>query len=103
MQSMTLVLDGAVEVVQVRLDVMPDRVRDLTRRLSATERRRAERLVVERNRRRYAVARGLLREQLASRLGVAPDQVVRDVPEAGAIAARVFSPRESEAFLAPGP
>jgi 4'-phosphopantetheinyl transferase len=126
---------------------MPDRVRDLARRLSATERRRAERLVFERDRRRYAVARGLLREQLASRLGVAPDEVeldsgpfgkpgipqsdlrfnvarsgeaavfafsrgreigidvevVRDVPEAGVIAARFFSRRENEAFLALSP
>jgi hypothetical protein len=66
---MTLFFDGAVEVVPVRLDVMPDRVRDLPRRLSATERRRAERLVCE-----------------------------RDRP-----AARFFSRRENEAFLALSP
>jgi hypothetical protein len=66
---MTLFFDGAVEVVPVGLDVMPDRVRDLPRRLSATERRRAERLVFE-----------------------------RDRP-----AARFFSRRENEAFLALSP
>ena len=75
---MTLLFDGAAEVVPVRLDVTPDRVRELTGHLSAAERRRAERFVFERERRRYAVARGLLREQLASRLGVAPEEVELD-------------------------
>ena len=68
-------IDAAVEVLALRLDVLPDRARDLARHLSASERRRAEGLVVERDRRRYSVARGLLREQLASRLGVPPDEV----------------------------
>lgn len=72
---MTFFFDGAVEVVQVRLDVTPRRVRDLTSRLSAAERRRAARFVFERDRRRYAMTRALLREQLAARLAVAPDEV----------------------------
>lgn len=140
--------DGAVQVVAARLDVAPAIVDELERCLSGTERQRARRFVVERDRRRFIVRRGRLRHLLASRLGVAPGDIelecgpagkpelsrlmadgnlrfnvshsgeavayalargreigidieaVRDLPEADDIAARFFSQRENEAYLA---
>jgi 4'-phosphopantetheinyl transferase len=141
----------AIEVVAARLDAAPDAVRALSGWLSSTERARAARFRLDRDRRRYIVARARLRQHLALRLGMPPRSVrfvygangkpalardaaaadwrfnvshCRDVAvyalslgsdvgvdleaihplaEADEIAARFFSRRESEAYLALAP
>ena len=55
-----------------RLDASPDEVRALQAHLSAEERQRAARFFFERHRRRFVVARAILRELLGARLGVRP-------------------------------
>ncbi|HKS06196.1 MAG TPA: 4'-phosphopantetheinyl transferase superfamily protein [Gemmatimonadaceae bacterium] len=62
-------LDRAVEVVTTELDATPNTIRALTQLLSADERRRMSRLAFDSDRRRFAIARGTLRELLAARLG----------------------------------
>jgi 4'-phosphopantetheinyl transferase len=57
------------ELVVARLDEGVEGVAALTTLLSQSEKARAARLRFERDRRRYIVARGRLRELLASRLG----------------------------------
>ncbi len=64
----------AVEVRVARLDVPPARLARLERALSGEERARARRLA-EPTGRRFAAARGLLRELLGARLGVRPEAV----------------------------
>lgn len=57
-----------VEIVVARLDVGEDAVRALAASLSDAERQRACRFHLARDRRRYTVARGRLRQLLADRL-----------------------------------
>jgi 4'-phosphopantetheinyl transferase len=66
---------GAIEVVLARLDLRPPAVEALSRRLCEAEQRRAARFRFARDRRRFIVARALLRELLARRLGAAPEAV----------------------------
>jgi 4'-phosphopantetheinyl transferase len=66
---------GAVEIVTTRLDAEPETVRALARWLSAGERQRADRYVLERDRRRFIVARARLRQLLAARLSTRPQLV----------------------------
>ncbi|UGY14263.1 4'-phosphopantetheinyl transferase family protein [Bradyrhizobium septentrionale] len=66
--------DG-LEVLAFTLDVEPDIVRATGVCLNDGERRRAAGLRLERDRRRFVVARGQLRRVLASRLGIAPSAV----------------------------
>lgn len=63
------------EVVVARLDASPGEVRALQAHLSAEERQRAARFFFERHRRRFIVARAILRELLGARLGVRPAAV----------------------------
>lgn len=65
----------AVEVVASRLDLDPGAVDALAGWLHNDERRRAGRFRLARDRRRYVVARGLLRTLLAARLGTHPRSV----------------------------
>ena len=64
-----------VEIVVARLDVDGETAHALAGTLSDEERQRACRLRFARHRRRYIVARGLLRQLLASRLGTQPRAV----------------------------
>jgi 4'-phosphopantetheinyl transferase len=64
-----------VEVVVARLDVDQDTVHALTAWLSDEERQRACRFRLARDRRRYTVARGRLRQLLAERLRTHPRSV----------------------------
>ena len=141
----------ALEVVVTRLDVGPDVARAVVPLLSNVERERARRFAFERDRHRFVIARGRLRQLLGGRLNVAPDSVqlvygprgkpalarafagsglrfnvsrsgevavyafaydreigvdveeVRVLPDADAIAAQMFSPRESAAYFALSP
>jgi len=63
------------EIVVARLDVDREAAHALAGSLSDEERQRACRLRFARHRRRYIVARGLLRQLLASRLGTQPRSV----------------------------
>lgn len=65
----------AVEVVASRLDLDPGAVAALAGWLHDDESRRAGRFRLARDRRRYVVARGLLRQLLAARLGTHPRAV----------------------------
>jgi 4'-phosphopantetheinyl transferase len=71
-------MTSMTEVVVVRLDLEPERDT-----LSPTERHRARRFRFERDRRRFIVARGRLREELAARLGVRPERVALEYGENG--------------------
>ena len=66
--------DG-VEVVVRSLNVDPDTVRASASVLSAAEQQRAARFVFERDRRRFTVARGTLRNLLSERLDLQPEAV----------------------------
>jgi 4'-phosphopantetheinyl transferase len=66
------VTSRVVEIVMARLDARADRVRALSDLLSDDERRRLSRFAFDRDRRRFAVARGTLREVLGERLGADP-------------------------------
>jgi 4'-phosphopantetheinyl transferase len=63
------------EVVVARLDASSPEVCALQASLSAAERDRAGRFRFERHRRRFIVAHGRLRQELAVRLGVPPAEV----------------------------
>ena len=65
----------AVELVASRLDLDPGAVAALAGWLHDDECRRADRFRLARDRRRHVVARGLLRELLAARLGTHPRAV----------------------------
>lgn len=65
----------AAEVVVGRLDVGPEAVRASAALLSDEERQRADRFVLERDRRRFVVARGDLRRLLAARTNMPPESV----------------------------
>ena len=62
----------------VRLDVPPETSADLYATLTSDEQNRSARLRFERDRRRFVVARGVLRELLGSYLGI-PAGAVRFV------------------------
>jgi 4'-phosphopantetheinyl transferase len=143
--------DHAIDVVVTRVGAGSDAVRTAAALLSTAERQRASRLAFDRDRRRFIVARALLRRVLGARLGVRPESVelvygargkpalaprfaasnlcfnvshcddvavsavsrgreigidveaVRALPDADAIAARFFSPRETAAYQALDP
>jgi 4'-phosphopantetheinyl transferase len=63
------------EVVVTRLDVAAEAVRASAALLSEEERDRARRFAFERDRRRFTVARGRLRQLLGARLDMPPDSV----------------------------
>lgn len=65
----------AVEIIVRRLDVRPEALRARAAVLSDEEGDRARRFVFDRDRRRYIVARGVLRELLGARLGVRPHTI----------------------------
>jgi len=66
--------DG-LEVLAFMLDVEQDIIRGLGISLNEEERRRAEGLRLERDRRRFVATRGQLRRVLASKLGISPSVV----------------------------
>lgn len=76
---------GAVHVWRVRLDRLPDPYAPL---LDADERARAARFVFERHRRRFTVARGVLRQVLGRYLGVDPREPAFDYGDHGKPALR---------------
>jgi 4'-phosphopantetheinyl transferase len=67
-----LLSEDAVEVIATNLDPAAKGITALAELLSDSERERARRFVYERDRRRFIVGRGRLRELLAERLGVLP-------------------------------
>lgn len=67
--------DGEVHVWRTRLDPPTERVRDLEPALSGDERERARRLRFERDRRRFVVARGVLRALLARYTALEPAEL----------------------------
>ena len=147
-ESATRASASDYELYTTRLDLMPRAVRALAELLSEDEQQRASRLVFQRDRARFIVARARLRQLLGARLGVSPASVefsygargkpalaarfadcgvrfnvshsedvavygfaadrevgvdveaVRELPDADEIAARCFSVREYEAYLA---
>lgn len=62
----------ALDIVMTPLDIGPDEVRASAALLSCEERRRASKFVLDRDRRRFVVARARLRELLAQRLDLSP-------------------------------
>lgn len=66
--------DG-LEILSFKLDSEPDLTHDIDTCLSEDERRRAESLARERDRRRYVLTRSRLRHLLASRLGIPPSDI----------------------------
>src|SRR2546421_1434403 len=67
--------EGAVQVVVARTDVGSESVRASAAVLSDGERERARRFAFDRDRRRFIVARALLRRLLAARLHIPPPAV----------------------------
>src|SRR2546423_15366311 len=67
--------DDDVEIVVARPDVGPDAVSASATLLSDRERERARRFAFDPDRNRFIVARALLRQLLATRLGVRPEAV----------------------------
>src|SRR4051812_45198568 len=75
-EIMTTVLEkDGLEVLAFMLDAEEDLVRRIGVCLSAEERRRAQRLRLRQDRRRFVVTRGQLRGVLASKLGISPSDV----------------------------
>ncbi|MCP3416930.1 4'-phosphopantetheinyl transferase superfamily protein [Bradyrhizobium brasilense] len=66
--------DG-LEVLAFVLHVEQDVIRELSACLNEEEHRRAAGLRLERDRRRFIVSRGQLRQVLASRLGISPSEI----------------------------
>src|SRR2546423_6150605 len=67
--------EGAVQVVVARTDVGSESVRASAAVLSDGERERARRFAFDRDRRRFIVARALLRRLFAARLDISPQTV----------------------------
>jgi 4'-phosphopantetheinyl transferase len=88
--------DDEIDVVSARLDVTLDAVRASAALLSKEERQRAARFAFDRDRNRFVVARGRLRELLAARLGVPPGSVELVY---GARGKPALSPRFADAEL----
>jgi len=63
------------EATVIRLEKNVEEIRALSKLLSDTERRRADRFAFDRDRNRFIVARANLREMLATRLSVRPESV----------------------------
>jgi 4'-phosphopantetheinyl transferase len=76
-------MTAMTEVVVARLQAGAEEVRSLRALLSAAEQQRARRFRFERDRRRFIVARARLREELAARLGVRPEQIELEYGENG--------------------
>jgi 4'-phosphopantetheinyl transferase len=74
-QAIALHADSAVDIATTDLDVAPEVVRALARLLSASEMARASRFIRNRDRDRFIVARGRLRQLLAARLDEQPESV----------------------------
>jgi 4'-phosphopantetheinyl transferase len=70
-----LAISSEVQVVAARLDPAPQKACALALLLSHAERSRAARFRLDRERRRFTIARALLRELLAERLGVPPESI----------------------------
>ena len=66
---------GEVHCWSVRLDVPPETFASLHATLASDERSRSERLRFERDRRRFVVARGALRDVLGRYVGMRPDLI----------------------------
>src|SRR2546421_8298153 len=75
--------EGAVQVVVARTDVGSESVRASAAVLSDGERERARRFAFDRDRRRFIVARALLRRLLAARLDIPPQSVELAYGESG--------------------
>jgi 4'-phosphopantetheinyl transferase len=75
--------EGEVHVWRVRLDLEEAKRDALSRSLSAEERERAARFHFDRDRHRFQVARGVLRELLGLYLGIAPARVELGVGPGG--------------------
>jgi 4'-phosphopantetheinyl transferase len=73
--SLERLVDDDVEIVTTQLVAEPEAVRELLAILSSDERQRAGRFAFDLDRRRFIVARGRLRQLLATRLGVRPELV----------------------------
>ena len=73
--ELTVVQDGAIEIVVADLALDPAGVRACASVLSDAERERASRFAFFRDARRFIVARVRLRQLLATRLGVRPESV----------------------------
>lgn len=67
--------DDGLEVLAFMLDVEQDNIRLTGACLNEQERRRARRLRLEQDRRRFIATRGQLRRVLASKLGISPSDV----------------------------
>ena len=72
---MPVLENDGLEVLAFMLDAEPDVIREIGDCLNEDERRRAEGLRLERDRRRFVATRGQLRHLLASRLGIPPSDV----------------------------
>jgi 4'-phosphopantetheinyl transferase len=66
--------DG-LELLAFMLDLEPEIIREIGACLNEEECRRAERLRLERDRRRFVTSRGQLRRVLASQMGISPSEV----------------------------
>jgi 4'-phosphopantetheinyl transferase len=66
--------DG-LELLAFMLDLEPEIIREIGACLNEEERRRAEGLRLERDRRRFVTSRGQLRRVLASKMGISPSEV----------------------------
>ncbi|TJV39401.1 MAG: 4'-phosphopantetheinyl transferase superfamily protein [Mesorhizobium sp.] len=72
---MPVLENDGLEILAFMLDVEPNVVREMGVCLNEEERRRAEGLRLERDRRRFVATRGRLRQVLASKLGISPSEV----------------------------
>ncbi|WP_318013421.1 4'-phosphopantetheinyl transferase family protein [Mesorhizobium sp. B283B1A] len=72
---MPVLENDGLEILAFMLDVEPNVVREIGVCLNEEERRRAEGLRLERDRRRFVATRGRLRQVLASKLGISPSEV----------------------------
>ncbi|MER9668106.1 4'-phosphopantetheinyl transferase superfamily protein [Mesorhizobium sp. M0203] len=72
---MPVLENDGLEILAFMLDAEEDVIREIGACLNEEERRRAEGLRLERDRRRYIVTRGQLRRVLASKLGISPSDV----------------------------
>lgn len=88
-------LDNMFDLLIVQLDVGPEVVQAAAALLSQAERKRAARFAFDRDRRRFTVARAVLRELLAARLGMQPESVeLLDGAFGKPSLARSFSPED---------
>ncbi|MDP2178903.1 4'-phosphopantetheinyl transferase family protein [Methylicorpusculum sp.] len=74
-RTQKLPMFGEVHIWSARLNATQNKFEIFYGSLSTDERKRAESFVHERDRNRYIIARGILRELLGHYLGIAPEQV----------------------------